>query len=81
MLGQSILNNKSVNLIIIIIIIFNLIIIIIIIITGDCGSTVVKVLCYKSEGRWFDSSLCQSIFIDVKSFRSHCGPEVESASN
>jgi len=22
---------------------------------GDCGSTVVKVLCYKSEGRWFDS--------------------------
>jgi len=24
----------------------------------DCGSTVVKVLCYKSEGRWFDSRLC-----------------------
>ena len=23
---------------------------------GDCGSTVVKVLCYKSEGRWFDPS-------------------------
>jgi len=22
---------------------------------GDRGSTVVKVLCYKSEGRWFDS--------------------------
>jgi hypothetical protein len=22
---------------------------------GDSGSTVVKVLCYKSEGRWFDS--------------------------
>ena len=22
--------------------------------TGDRGSTVVKVLCYKSEGRWFD---------------------------
>jgi len=21
---------------------------------GDRGSTVVKVLCYKSEGRWFD---------------------------
>jgi len=25
---------------------------------GDCGSTVVKVLCYKSEGRWFDPSWC-----------------------
>jgi len=23
-----------------------------------CGSTVVKVLCYKSEGRWFDPSRC-----------------------
>ena len=22
------------------------------------GSTVVKVLCYKSEGRWFDSRWC-----------------------
>ena len=22
---------------------------------GDRGGTVVKVLCYKSEGRWFDS--------------------------
>ena len=26
-----------------------------------CG-TVVKVLCYKSEGRWFDPSWCQWIF-------------------
>jgi hypothetical protein len=26
------------------------------------GSTVVKVLCYKSEGRWFDHSWCQWIF-------------------
>ena len=25
-------------------------------ISGDRGSTVVKVLCYKSEGRWFDPS-------------------------
>jgi hypothetical protein len=25
---------------------------------GDCGGTVVKVLCYKSEGRWFDPSWC-----------------------
>ena len=23
---------------------------------GDRGGTVVKVLCYKSEGRWFDPS-------------------------
>ena len=29
---------------------------------GDRGSTVVKVLCYKSEGRWFDPSWCQLIF-------------------
>ena len=26
---------------------------------GDRGNTVVKVLCYKSEGRWFDPSWCQ----------------------
>ena len=26
------------------------------------GSTVVKVLCYKSEGRWFDPRWCQWIF-------------------
>jgi len=24
----------------------------------DRGSSVVKVLCYKSEGRWFDSKWC-----------------------
>ena len=29
---------------------------------GDRGSTVVKVLCYKSECRWFDPSWCQWIF-------------------
>jgi len=29
---------------------------------GDHGSTVVKVLYYKSEGRWFDPSWCQWIF-------------------
>jgi len=29
---------------------------------GDRGSTMVKVLCYKSEGRWFDPSWCQWIF-------------------
>ena len=25
---------------------------------GDRGGTVVKVLCYKSAGRWFDSRWC-----------------------
>ena len=29
---------------------------------GDRCSTVVKVLCYNSEGRWFDPSWCQWIF-------------------
>ena len=24
----------------------------------DCGGTVVKVLCYKSEGHWFDPRWC-----------------------
>jgi len=28
------------------------------VVIGDRGSTVVKVLCYKSEGRWFDPSWC-----------------------
>ena len=28
---------------------------------GDRCSTVVKVLCHKSEGRWFDPSWCQWI--------------------
>ena len=48
--------------------------------TRNRGSTVVKVLCYKSEGRWFDPSWCQWNF-DIKSFRSHYGPGVDSASN
>jgi len=26
---------------------------------GDRSGTVVKVLCYKSEGRWFDTNWCQ----------------------
>jgi len=45
----------------------------------DRGSTVVKVLCYKSVGRWFDPSWCQCIF--HWSFRSHHGPGVDSTSN
>jgi len=30
---------------------------------GDRGGTVVKVLCYKSEGRWFDSRWCHWNFL------------------
>ena len=42
----------------------------------------VKVLCYKSEGRWFDPSWCHWNFsFDTKSLRSHYGPGVDSASN
>ena len=42
----------------------------------------VKVLCYKSEGRRFDPSWCQWIFFfDIKSFRSHYGSGVDSAFN
>jgi len=32
--------------------------------SGDRDSTVVKVLCYKSEGRWFDPSWCHCNFSD-----------------
>ena len=47
---------------------------------GGGGSTVVKVLCYKSEGRWFDCR-CHWNFSLTKSFRSHYGPGVDSASD
>jgi hypothetical protein len=30
--------------------------------SGDRGSVVDKVMCYKSEGRWFDPSWCHWIF-------------------
>ena len=50
--------------------------------TGDRGGTVVKVLCYKPEGRWFDPRWCNwNFFIDIRSFRSHYGPAVDLASN
>jgi hypothetical protein len=48
---------------------------------GDRGSTVVKVLRYKSEGRFFDSRWCHWKFSLTQSFRSHYGPGVDSASN
>jgi len=42
---------------------------------------VVKVLCYKSEGRCFDPRWCHWNFSLAYSFRSHYGPGVDSASN
>ena len=45
-------------------------------ISGDRGSTVVKVLCYKLEVAGVNE-----FFIDIKSFRSHYSPGVDSASN
>ena len=41
----------------------------------------VKVLCYKSEGRWFDPRKCHWNFSLTQPFRSHYGPGVDSASN
>ena len=46
---------------------------------GDRVGTVVKVLCYKSEGHRFDPSWCHWNF--SVTFRSHYGPGVDSASN
>jgi len=41
-----------------------------------------KVLRYKSEGRCFDPSRCHWNFsYDIKSFRSHYGPGIDSACN
>jgi len=42
---------------------------------------VVKVLCYKSEGRWFVSRWCHRNFSLTYSFQSHYGHGVDSASN
>ena len=42
----------------------------------------VKELRFKSEGRWFDPSWCHWNFsMNIKSFRSHYGPGVDSISN
>ena len=46
---------------------------------GDRGGTVVKVLCYKSLVR--SPLVPLEFFIDIKSFRSHYGPGVDTASN
>jgi hypothetical protein len=46
---------------------------------GDRGSTVVKVLCYKSESPM--PAGVSGFFIDVKSLRSYYGPGVDSVTN
>jgi hypothetical protein len=45
------------------------------------GTEVAQWLWYKSEGRWFYPRWCHRIFHWHKSFRSHYGPGVDSASN
>jgi len=44
--------------------------------TGDRGGTVVKLLCYKSI-----PAGVIGFFNDIKSFRSHYGPGVDSTCN
>jgi hypothetical protein len=41
----------------------------------------VEALRYKREGRGFDFLWCHWIFSLTLSFRSHCGPGIDSASN
>ena len=48
---------------------------------GDRSGKVVKVLCYKSEGRWFDVRWCHWNFSPTQSFRSRYDPGVDSVSN
>jgi len=50
-------------------------------ILGDHGDIVVKVLCYKLEGHWFDPSCYHWNFSLTKSFRSQYGHGVDSVSN
>jgi len=46
----------------VVLVVVTIIVIIIIIIIIIVQYSVVKVLCYKSEGRWFDPSRCPWIF-------------------
>jgi hypothetical protein len=49
-------------------------------VNGARGS-LVEALCYKREGRWFDTLWGHWIFQMPESFQPHCGPMVDSASN
>ena len=48
---------------------------------NDRGSKVVNELCYKCEGAGSILAGVIGFFIDIKSFQSHYGPGVDSASN
>ena len=48
---------------------------------GHAVAQLVEALCYKPEGRGFDSRWCHWIFSLTYSFRRHYGPGVDSASN
>jgi len=48
---------------------------------GVRGGLVVKALSYKPAGRGFGSRWCNWNFSVTYSFRSQCGPGVDSASN
>ena len=50
------------------------------ILQGHAVAQLVEALRYKSEGRGFDSRWCQWN-VSLTSFRPHCGPGVDSASN
>jgi len=48
---------------------------------GHAVAQLVEALRYKPEGRGFDSRRCHYNFSLTLSFRPHCGPGVDSASN
>ena len=48
---------------------------------GDRCGTVVKVLCYKLKVVSSIPAGVSGFFVDIKSFQSHCGSGVDSASN
>ena len=49
--------------------------------SGHAVAQLVEALCYKSEGRGFDSRWCHWNFSLTYSFRPHYGPGVDSGSN
>ena len=48
---------------------------------GYAVGQLVEALCYKPEGRGFDSRWCHWNFSLTQSFQPHCDPGVDSASN
>ena len=48
---------------------------------GHVAAQLAEALCYKPEGRGFDSQWCRCNFSLTQSFWLHYGPGVDSASN